>query len=79
MRNLEVATFLVSLEFWQEGIKSLQKMMERALGKFIELRKIPPRRVTFFQDGVLEGEYNTMATAEFEAIQGKFWLFNTCA
>ena len=53
-------------------------MMERALGRFIELRKIPPRRVIFFRDGVSEGEYNTVATAEIEAIQGTFKLINTC-
>jgi len=52
-----------------EIIESLQKMMERALGRFIELRKIPPRRVIFFRDGVSEGEYNTVATAELDAIQ----------
>ena len=62
-----------------EIIESLQKMMVRALGQFIEYRKIPPRRVIFFWDGVLEGEYNTVATAELEAIQGTFMsilLFN---
>jgi len=52
-----------------EIIESLQKMMERALGLFIEFRKIPPRRVIFFRDGVSEGEYNTVAAAELEAIQ----------
>jgi len=52
-----------------EIIESLEKMMVRALGQFIELRKIPPRRVIFFRDGVSEGEYNTVATAELEAIQ----------
>ena len=31
-----------------EIIESLQTMMERALGKFIELRKIPPHRAIFF-------------------------------
>jgi eukaryotic translation initiation factor 2C len=62
-----------------EHIESLQIMMERALGRFIELRKIPPRRIIFFRDGVSEGEYNTVATAELEAIQGKFGLYNTCA
>jgi eukaryotic translation initiation factor 2C len=55
-----------------EIIESLQKMMERALGRFIEFRKIPPKRVIFFRDGVSEGEYNTVATAELEAIQGTF-------
>jgi hypothetical protein len=54
-------------------------MMERALGRFIEFQKIPPWRVIFFRDGVSEGEYNTVASAELEAIQGKFGLINTCA
>jgi eukaryotic translation initiation factor 2C len=54
-------------------------MMERVLGGFIELNKILPRRVIFFQDGVSEGEYNTVATAELKAIQGKFMLINACA
>lgn len=62
-----------------EIIESLQKMMERVLGGFIKLNKIPPRRVIFFQDGVSEGEYNTVATAELKAIQGKFMLINACA
>ena len=62
-----------------EVIESLQKMMERALGKFIELCKIPPRRVILFRDGVSEGEYNTVATAELEAIQGKSRLIYICA
>jgi len=52
-----------------EVIEKLQEMMERALGRFIELQKIPPRRIIFFRDGVSEGEYNTVATAELEAIQ----------
>ena len=60
-----------------EIIESLQKMMVRALGQFIEYRKIPPRRVIFFRDGVSEGEYNTVATAELEAIQGTFMSINT--
>jgi eukaryotic translation initiation factor 2C len=51
-----------------ETIESLQMMMERALGQFIQLRKIPPKRVIFFRDGVSEGEYNTVATAELKAI-----------
>ena len=55
-----------------EIIESLQKMMERALGRFIEFRKIPPKRIIFFRDGVSEGEYSTVATAELEAIQCKF-------
>ena len=54
-------------------------MMERALNRFIEFRKIPPRRVIFFRDGVSEGEYNTVGTAELEAIQGMIKLINTCA
>ena len=49
-------------------------MMERALRRFIELQKIPPRRVIFFRDGVSEGVYNTVATAELKAIQGMFRL-----
>ena len=55
-----------------EIIESLQKMMERALGRFIEFTnsKIPPKRIIFFRDGVSEGEYSTVATAELEAIQG---------
>ena len=61
-----------------EIIESLQRMMERALGRFIEFRKIPPRRVIFFRDGVSEGEYNTVATAELEAIQGMSSLTNSC-
>ena len=52
--------------------------MERALGKFIEFCKMPPRRVIFFRDGVSEGEYSTVAAAEIEAIQGTFGLINTC-
>ena len=47
-------------------------MMERALRRFNEFRKIPPRRVIFFRDGVSEGEYNTVATAEIAAIQGMY-------
>ena len=62
-----------------EVIESLQKMMERALGKFIEFCKILPRRVILFRDGVSEGEYNTVATAELEAIQGKSRLIYICA
>jgi eukaryotic translation initiation factor 2C len=42
-----------------EIIELLQKMMEQALGRFIEVNKVPPRRVIFFRDGVSEGEYNT--------------------
>ena len=53
-----------------EIIESLQGMMERALGRFIEFNKIPPRRLIFFRDGVSEGEYNTVATAEIAAIKG---------
>jgi len=62
-----------------EIIESLQKMMEQALGKFIDFCKIPPRRVIFFRDGVSEGEYSTVAAAELEAIQGMFRLINTLA
>ena len=54
-------------------------MMERALGRFIEFVKIPPRRVIFFRDGVSEGEYNTVATAELAAIQGTFKIISTYA
>jgi len=43
--------------------------MEQALKRFIEVSKIPPKRVIFFRDGVSEGEYNTVATAELAAIQ----------
>jgi len=43
--------------------------MERALGRFIEFNKKPPRRLIFFRDGVSEGEYNTVATAEIAAIK----------
>jgi hypothetical protein len=53
-------------------MESLQKMMGRALRRFIEFRKILPR-VIFFQDAVSEGEYNIVATAELEAIQGTFF------
>ena len=62
-----------------EVIESLQRMMERALGRFIEICKIPPKRVIFFRDGVSEGEYNTVAAAELEAIQGTFELIKSCA
>ena len=62
-----------------EIIESLQKMMERALGRFIEFRKIPPRRVIFFRDGVSEGEYSTVAAAELEAIQGTLRSILPCA
>ena len=48
--------------------------MERAFKRFIDISKIPPKRVIFFRDGVSEGEYNTMATTELEAIQGTFEL-----
>ena len=62
-----------------ENIESLQKMMERALGKFIDFCKVPPKRVIFFRDGVLsEGEYSTVAAAEIEAIQDTFRLIITC-
>jgi eukaryotic translation initiation factor 2C len=56
--------------------ESLQKMMKQALDQFIEINKIPPKRIIFFRDGVSEGEYNTVATAELEAIQGTFKLIN---
>ena len=58
-----------------EIIESLQKMMEQALKRFIEFNKMPPKRVIFFRDGVSEGEYHTVATAELAAIQG---MFNPC-
>ena len=45
-----------------EIIESLLKMMERALGRFIEICQ-----GVFFADSV---SYNTVATAELEAIQG---------
>ena len=61
-----------------EIIESLQTMIERALRKFIEFWKIPPCRVIFFQNGVSEGEYNTVVTAKLTAIQGKFILINNC-
>jgi hypothetical protein len=57
----------------------LQKMMEKALEHFIGICKIPPKRVIFFRDGVSEGEYNTVAAAELEAIQGKFKFTKSCA
>jgi eukaryotic translation initiation factor 2C len=62
-----------------EIIESLQTMMEKALERFIGICKIPPKRVIFFRDGVSEGEYNTVAAAELEAIQGKFKFTNSCA
>ena len=49
-------------------------MMERALRRFVELNKMPPRRVIFVRDGVSEGEYNIVATAELAAIQGMLRL-----
>ncbi|KAF8811942.1 argonaute-like protein [Phlegmacium glaucopus] len=52
-----------------EVIESLQGMMEKALGRFIEFNKMPPKRLIFFRDGVSEGEYNTVATAELAAIK----------
>lgn len=52
-----------------EIIEALQRMMEQALERFIELNKIPPKRLIFFRDGVSEGEYSTVATAELAAIQ----------
>ena len=71
----EVATrYAALIEIQQpqvEIIESLQQMMDQApTGRqFIEFQKIPPRRVIFFQDGVSEGEYNTMASAELEVIR----------
>jgi hypothetical protein len=53
--------------------------MERALRHFIEICKVPPKRIIFFRDEVLEGEYNTVANAELEVIQGMFGLINSCA
>jgi eukaryotic translation initiation factor 2C len=61
-----------------EIIESLQKMMEQALGHFIEYGKRPPKQVIFFRDGVSEGEYNTVAAAELEARQGTLRLINIC-
>ena len=61
-----------------EIIESLDRMMEKSLRHFIELRKIPPRRVIFFRDGVSEGEYNTVATAELAAIQGTLMSVTFC-
>ena len=61
-----------------EIIESLERMMEKSLRHFIELRKIPPRRVIFFRDGVSEGEYNTVATAELAAIQGTLMSVTFC-
>ena len=55
-----------------EIIESLQKMMVQALNRFIDFCKLPPRRIIFFRDGVSEGEYNTVATAEIAAIQGMY-------
>jgi eukaryotic translation initiation factor 2C len=54
-----------------EVIESLQQMMEIALKRFMEGSgsPVPPKRVIFFRDGVSEGEYNTVATAEMAAIQ----------
>ena len=57
-----------------EIIESLQEMMERALWRFIEFKKRPPRRLIFFRDGVSEGEYNTVAAAEIKAIEGTLIL-----
>ena len=71
----EVATRYAALTEIQqpqvEIIESLQQMMDQAPTgrRFIEFQKIPPRRVIFCQDGVSEGEYNTVATAELEAIR----------
>ena len=76
------ATYAALTEIQQprvEVIESLQKMMERALGRFIEVQKIPPKKIIFFRDGVSEGEYNTVAAAELEEIQGTFLLINTYA
>ena len=53
-----------------EIIESLQGMMVRALKGFIEEYRLPPKRLIFFRDGVSEGEYNTVATAEIAAIKG---------
>ena len=53
-----------------EIIESLQEIMEQALGRFIEFNKRPPRRLIFFRDGVSEGEYNAVLTAELAAIHG---------
>jgi eukaryotic translation initiation factor 2C len=61
-----------------EIIELLQKMMERALGRFIEICKVPPKRIIFFRVGVSEGEYNTVVSAELEAIQGMFGLIDSC-
>lgn len=60
-----------------EIIESLQGMMERALGRFIEFNKMPPKRLIFFRDGVSEGEYNTVATAELAAIKGMFIIYSS--
>ena len=54
-----------------EIIEALQGMMERALKRFIEFNKAPPEKLIFFRDGVSEGEYNTVATAELAAIKGR--------
>ena len=55
-----------------EVIESLQQMMEIALKRLMEGSgsPVPPKRVIFFRDGVSEGEYNTVATAELAAIRG---------
>lgn len=64
------AALIKSQQPWVELIESLQKTMEWNLRRFIKFRKLPPRKLIFFQDDVLEREYNTVATAEIEAIQG---------
>ena len=45
-------------------------MMEIVLKRFKDVAKMLPKRVIFFRDGVLEGEYNAVATSELAAIQG---------
>ena len=55
--NEEATRYVALTEIQQPQVKiieSLQRMMERVLGRFIEFQKILPRRVIFFRDGVLE-------------------------
>ncbi|KAL0580091.1 hypothetical protein V5O48_001950 [Marasmius crinis-equi] len=52
-----------------EYIADLQEMAEMAIRDFMTAHKVQPMRLIFFRDGVSEGEFETVARQEIEAIE----------
>jgi eukaryotic translation initiation factor 2C len=60
----------------QEKIEHLQEMVQSAVDQWGDTRKKSPQIVIFYRDGLSEGEFNTVAAQELQAINSTFSFYS---